>query len=245
MTLAALATGIGLIAAFVLAQARVRAPLLPRRVLASRNRAGACLAIGLAVVALYGLFLLLTYDFQVVLGYSPLRAGLAFLPMSAATLASSTVISRALLPRVSPRLLMVPGLALGAAGMGTLALLRAGASYPVHVLPAELLLGLGMGAVFVPAFATATSGVSNRDAGVASAVAGTAQQVGASIGTALLNTIAAAATSAYLAAHPGAAGGAALVHGYAEAAGWAAAILAGAAVVVGLMVTAGPARGAD
>jgi hypothetical protein len=192
------------------------------------------------VVALYGLFLLLTYDFQVVLGYSPVRAGLAFLPMSAAVLASSTLISRALLPKLPPRLLMGPGLLIGAAGMATLTVLHAGASYPLHVLPAEILLGIGMGAVFVPAFSTATLGVSQREAGIASAVAGTAQQVGASVGTALLNTVAASATVAYLAAHRSALAADALVHGYAAAAGWAAAILLAAAVAVGLLVTAGP-----
>jgi len=192
------------------------------------------------VVALYGLFLLLTYDLQVVLHYSPVRAGLAFLPLSAAVLASSTTVSQALLPRVPPRALMAPGLLVGAAGMATLTMLHAGDSYALHVLPAELLLGLGMGAVFVPAFSTATLGVGVREAGVASAVAGTSQQIGASIGTALLNTLAAAATTAYVAAHSGGLTAAALVHGYATAAGWAAVILAAAAIVVAALVTAGP-----
>lgn len=189
---------------------------------------------------MYGLFLLLTYDFQVVLHYSPVRAGLAFLPLSAAALASSTTVSRALLPRVPPRVLMAPGLLLGAVGMATLTLLHAGDGYALHVLPAELLLGLGMGAVFVPAFSTATLGVGPREAGAASAVAGTAQQIGASVGTALLNTIAAAATVAYLAANPRTLPGVALIHGYARAAGWAAAILLAAALVVVALVKAGP-----
>ena len=242
-TLACLTAGLALIGAFLAAEARVRVPLLPLPILLNRNRGGACLGIGLAVVAMYGLFLLLTYNFQVVQHYSPVRAGLAFLPLSAAVLASSTVISRALLPLVPPRLLMAPGLLLGAVGMATLVLLRAGDGYALHVLPAEILLGFGMGAVFVPAFSTATLGVSQREAGVASAVAGTAQQIGASVGTALLNTIAAATTAAYLLAHHHATVSAALVHGYASAAGWAAAVLAGAAVLVGLLVTAGaPAR---
>src|SRR5262249_52292214 len=200
----------------------------------------AYLGIGLAVVALYGLFLLLTYDFQAVLRYSPVRAGLAFLPMSAAVLASSTLISRALLPKLPPRLLMGPGLLIGAGRMATLTLLPPGASYRLHVLPAELLLGIGMGAVFVPAFSTATLGVSQREAGVASAVAGTAQQVGASVGTALLNTAAASATAAYVAVHRFAPVADALVHGYAAAAGWAAAILRPAGAAVGLLVNAGP-----
>ena len=240
VTIIPLAAGIALTAGFLIAEARVATPLLPLRIVTNRNRGGAYLGIGLAVVAMYGLFLLLTYNFQVVLGYSPVRAGIAFLPLSAAVLASSTLISQTLLPRVPPRLLMAPGLLLGAAGMATLALLRAGDSYPLHVLPAELLLGLGMGAVFVPAFSTATLGVSQREAGVASAVAGTAQQIGASVGTALLNTIAAATTAAYVLAHPHAPAADALVRGYATAAGWAAVILLAAAAAVGLLITAGP-----
>jgi EmrB/QacA subfamily drug resistance transporter len=240
VTLATLVAGLALIAGFLLTESAASAPLLPLRILADRNRGGAYAAIGLAVVALYGLFLLLTYDLQVVLHYSPVRAGLAFLPLSAAVLASSTTVSQALLPRLPPRALMAPGLLVGAAGMATLTLLRAGDSYPLHVLPAELLLGLGMGAVFVPAFSTATLGVGEREAGVASAVAGTSQQIGASIGTALLNTLAAAATTAYIAAHGAALTAAALVHGYAVAAGWAAAILVAAAVVVAALVTARP-----
>jgi EmrB/QacA subfamily drug resistance transporter len=254
-TLTGLATGVALLAVFVIVEACSPHPLLPLRIPADRNRGGASLGIGLAVVAMYGLFLLLTYDFQVVLHYSPARAGLAFLPMSAAVLASSTTISRALLPRVPPRLLMAPGLLLGAAGMATLTGLRVHASYVAHALPAELMLGVGMGAVFVPAFSTATAGVDQRLAGVASAVANTAQQMGASFGTALLNTVAATATTAYVASHfvgghvaagshTTTAGPAALVHGYASAAGWAAVILVAAAVVVAVLVRApAPAAG--
>jgi EmrB/QacA subfamily drug resistance transporter len=240
VTVGVLAAGLALIGAFVVTQTQVSTPLLPLRILASRNRAGSYLAIGLSVVAMYGLFLLLTYDFQVALGYSPVRAGLAFLPLSAAVLVSSTLISRILLPRVQPRLLMAPGLLTGAIGMATLTFLHVGDTYALHVLPAEILLGAGLGAMFVPAFSTATLGVGPRDAGVASAVAGTAQQIGASVGTALLNTVAAAATTAYLIGRPAADLAAALVHGYGVAAGWAAAILAVAALLTGMLVTVGP-----
>jgi EmrB/QacA subfamily drug resistance transporter len=240
VTLSTLAAGLALIGGFVLTESRITAPLLPLRIVVDRNRGGSYLGIGLAVVALYGLFLLLTYDFQVVLRYSPVRAGLAFLPLSAAVLASSTLISRALLPRLSPRWLMAPGLVAAAGGMATLMGLHAGAGYAAHILPAEILIGLGMGAVFVPAFSTATLGVEPSDAGVASAVAGSAQQIGASVGTALLNTIAAAATVSYLAANPRMPLAAALVHGYARAAGLAAVVLLVAAAAVGLLVTVGP-----
>src|SRR5215469_12589328 len=156
VTLSTLVAGLAVIGTFVLTESRRAAPLLPLRIVADRNRGGSYLAIGLAVVAMYGLFLLLTYDFQVVLRYSPVRAGLAFLPLSAAVLASSTLISRALLPRLAPRWLMAPGLTVAATGMATLTSLHAGSGYAAHMLPAEILLGLGMGAVFVPAFSTAT-----------------------------------------------------------------------------------------
>jgi hypothetical protein len=236
-----LVAGAVLLGVFLRLESRVKNPLVPPRILFERNRGGSCLAVGLTVVGLYGVFLLLTYDFQVVLGYSPVRAGIAFLPMSAAVFASSTTISRQLLPRVRPRALIVPGLLLAAAGMATLTLLQAGSSYVTHVLPGELLLGLGIGAVFVPAFSTATLGVGPAEAGVASALANTSQQVGASLGTALLNTVATTATAAYLATHMGSGNQhtRALVHGYATAAGWAAGILLVAALAVGALVNAG------
>ncbi|TMC49988.1 MAG: MFS transporter [Chloroflexi bacterium] len=239
--IAMLATSSVLLALFLLRESSATEPLLPLRILRDRNRAGAYLAVAGAVGAMYGSFLLLTYDFQVVLGYSPLRAGLAFLPLSAMVFVSSGAIASRLLPHVPPRALMVPGLLVAAAGMLVLTRLTVDASYVVHILPAEILLGLGMGCVFVPAFNVATQAVNPREAGVASAMVNTAQQVGGSIGTALLNTIAAGATSSYLVSHaPGASTRVqALVHGYSAATGWGAGILAAAAVLAGLLVTAG------
>ncbi len=245
-----LAAGAALLAVFGVAESRAACPLVPLPIVVDRNRGGCYLAIGLTVVAMYGVFLLLSYDFQAVLGYSPVRAGLAFLPLSAASLVSSTVISRALLPLVPPRALITPGLLLAAAGMALFAGLPASGPYLSHVLPGEVVLGLGMGAVFVPAFSTATLGVGPGAAGIASALASMSQQIGASLGTALLNTVATAATAAYLAARPGLPGpgpaGAAitgqhaqaLVHGYATAAGWAAVILLAAAVAAGTLIDA-------
>jgi hypothetical protein len=236
-----LATSGVLLALFLLRQATAAEPLLPLRILGSRNRGGAYLAVAGAVAAMYGAFLLLTYDFQVVLHYSPLRAGLAFLPLSATVLASSGGIGSRLLPHVPPRALMVPGLLVAAAGMLVLTRLSVDASYVVNILPAEILLGLGMGCVFVPAFNVATQGVDPREAGVASATVNTAQQVGGSLGTALLNTIAASATSGYLVSHTPdvAARTQALVHGYSVATGWAASILAAAALLAGMLITVG------
>jgi hypothetical protein len=140
---------------------------------------------------------------------------------------------------------LAPGLLLGATGMAVLTRLGVHAGYLTQVLPAEILLGLGMGAVFVPAFSLATAGVSPQEAGVASAVANTAQQIGASLGTALLNTVAAAAATTFLAAHAPArlSPTIALVHGYRTAAGVAALVLAGAALAAGAVVKARPESG--
>ena len=241
VVIAALAGGGLLLAAFVLIEARVEDPLLPLRIVLDRNRGGAYLTVGLTVLGMYGLFLFLSYYFQVVVGYSPARAGVAFLPLSAAVLLGSTVVARKFLPLVPPRVLIVPGLLVAAVGLATLSHIGVHTSYLVHVLPGQLLLGFGMGCVFVPAISTATSRVGQREAGVASATANTAQQVGASFGVALLNTIAATATASYLASHhPGPLAQAqGLVHGYAVGAAWAAGLLVMAAIVAGLLINTG------
>jgi MFS transporter len=238
---ALLAISAVLLVLFVVHEATASAPLLPLRIVRNRNRGGSYIAVGCAVAAMLGVFLLLTYDFQVVLHYSPVRAGLAFLPLSAVVLFSSGAIASPLLPRVPPRVLMVPGLLVAAGGMLVLTTLTVDSNYAVHILPAEILLGLGMGCVFVPAFSTATQGVDPREAGVASATANTAQQVGGSLGTALLNTIAASATTSYLTSGPAGSvtAAAALVHGYAVATAWGAGILGVAAVLVVILVNAG------
>jgi EmrB/QacA subfamily drug resistance transporter len=227
-----------LLALFVLRESRVDSPLLPLRILHDRNRAGAYLSVAAAVAGISSLFLLLTYYLQVVLGYSPTRAGLAFLPLSGAVLLSSQAIGARLLPRVAPRLLIVPGLLLAAAATAVLIGLPAEGGYLARVLPAEILLGLGVGCVFVPAINLASQRVDRRDAGVAAAVVNTSQQVGGSIGVAAINTAAASATVTFLATHPdGIANYAtALVHGYHVAAASAtglfvAAALAGAALI--------------
>jgi EmrB/QacA subfamily drug resistance transporter len=239
LVLGLLMASAALLGSFVLLESRVRQPLLPLRLLADRNRAGVYLAVALAVAGMLGLFLFLTYYLQVVLRFSPVAAGLAFLPLSAAVLCSSQVFASRLLPRVPPRALVVPGLLVAAGAMLLLTQLTPGSGYVSHVLPAEILLGLGMGCVFVPAFSVATQGVAMREAGVASAVVNTAQQVGGSVGTALLNTIAAGATAAYVAAHSGpGAGASGLVHGFTVAALWGAGILATAAVLAAVLVTA-------
>lgn len=242
--LASLAASVALLAAFVVLQARVRSPLLPLRILADRNRGGALLTIVLAVVGMYGTFLFLTYLLQTVDGYSPLKAGIAFLPLLLVNGIVATQLASRLMVRLSTRLLVVPGLAVAALGVALLTRLTPDASYAAHVLPTELLLGLGLGLAIVPCVSTATSNAEPRDVGVTSAATNTAQQMGASIGTALLNTLAASATAAYLATHARTAAteAAATVHGFASASAWAAGALALAAVVGGVLINAHPGR---
>jgi hypothetical protein len=184
-------------------------------------------------------FLLLTYYFQVVLRYPPVKAGLAFLPMTLAVAASAFGVARPLLPRVPPRILIVPGLLVTAVGLLLLTRLDVGGGYLTHILPAGILLGAGMGCVITPAFSVATQGVDRHETGVAAATVNTAQQVGGSLGVALLNTIAAATTAGYLTAaatrDPDTVARA-LVHGYTTAAGWAAGILLAAAFFAAVLI---------
>ncbi|MEU2075557.1 MFS transporter [Streptomyces sp. NPDC013489] len=237
-----------LLAAFVLTEAKVKSPLLPLRVLTDRNRGGVYLSLGLAVISMFGLFLFLTYYLQVVKGYSPVMTGFAFLPMIAGMIIGSTQIGTRLMTRVPPRLLMAPGFLTAGIGMLLLTQLEIGTSYAGLILPAQLLLGLGMGTAFMPAMSLATHGVDPRDAGVASAMVNTSQQVGGAIGTALLNTIAASATTAYLTDNAaGATTSAAqkllqlqgMVEGYTAAIWWAVGILVASAVIAFTLINTG------
>jgi predicted MFS family arabinose efflux permease len=191
--------------------------LLPRIVL-NRRRGAAYASALLAIAGMFGAFLFLTYELQVVLGLPPFQAGLAFLPMSLSSLLIAMLVAPRLLTRVAPRMLMVPGFLSAAAGMAILTQLQSHSSYPSGILPAEVLLGVGISSVMVTAASIATSGVAPRDTGVAAATLNTSQQLGASLGTALLNTLAATATAAYLTANASAAHADALVAGYATAA---------------------------
>ena len=228
-----LAVGGLLLALFVLREARTANPLLPLRILTDRNRGGAYITVALAIAGMFGAFLFLTYYLQVVLRFTPLQAGLAFLPMTIASQAGSWLIASRLMPYVPPRALMAPGAAVAAAGMALLSQLHADTAYLTLVLPAEVLLGLGITCVMVPAFSTATYGIDPREAGVASATVNTAQQIGGSLGTALLNSIAISATAAY--AGPRAA---ALVHGFSVATGWGVAILLAGAIAAAALINA-------
>ena len=201
LTIGSLVLGLLLLAAFVVAERRGSHPLLPLHVILDRTRGGSYVAVGLSGIAIFGIFLFLTYYLQEVKGYSPVTSGLAFLPMIGCILLSSNVSSIVTLPRFGPRVLIAAGMLLGAGAMTYLTQLTVTSSYAGGVLPALLILGLGFGMIFAPAINTATAGVRRQDSGVASALVNTMQQVGGSIGTALLSTIALTATTSYLAAH--------------------------------------------
>ena len=251
LVLTMLTCGGALLVVFWFVESRMKNALLPMHIVRDRNRGGSAIAVALSIISLFGLFLFLTFYLQTIKGYSPVVAGVSFLPMTGGIILTATQVASRLMTRVPARVLMVPGLLLAASGMFMLTFLKADTSYVSIVLPAEILLGLGMGLVFMPSMSVATSGVPPQEAGAASAVVNTAQQVGGSIGTALLNTVAASATSAYIASHLTASGVTTAlrvtgtVHGYNIASAWAASIMLAAAVVTALMVNFRPERYVD
>ncbi|WP_063062788.1 MFS transporter [Nocardia sienata] len=200
ITLAFLIGGAALLAVFVWLETRVAHPLLPLRIVLDRTRGGAYLAVFVMGIGMFAIFLFLTYYMQLTLGYSPIMTGVAFLPMVAAMIASSTTTPSLLLPKLGPKVVVSGGFAIAALGMAWLTRIGLDTGYTTHILPGLILLGLGLGGAMSTAFQSATSGVRHDDAGVASAMINTSQQVGGSIGTALLSTIAASASSDYLAA---------------------------------------------
>jgi EmrB/QacA subfamily drug resistance transporter len=238
-TLSFVTIGVVLLVVFSLIEWRTRNPLLPLRVLADRNRSGSFLSTLLLGIGLFATFLFLTYYFQQILGYSAVKTGFAFLPFSVGIVAGATIASQ-LLPRIGPRPLIVGGLLLAAGGLVLFAQVGPQGSYLTQLLPAELMVSLGVGTAFVPLSSTALIGVEPSDAGVASALVNTAQQTGGTLGVAFLNTVAAAATTNYLAAHHG--GGsvaaAAAVHGYTIGFSISAGLLGGAAVLALLLLRA-------
>ena len=242
LTVAMLGFGVVALGAFVAIQRRVANPLLPLRIVADRNRGASFLAVGIASIAMFGTFLFLTYYLQQNLGFSPIETGLAFLPMVAAIMAFATIASTRLLPRVGPRPLVPTGLALAAIGLVYFTGIEVDSSYAGSVLPGLLLMGAGFGLIMAPSMATATSGVAPADAGVASATVNTAQQIGGSVGTALLSTLFADAVSAFAAPAGTPAqlvAAEAAVHGYTVAFWWAAGILAAGAIVTALLFERG------
>lgn len=235
VTLLFLGLAVVLLAAFVIVETRTKNPLLPMRILLDRNRGGSYLTSILLGSGMLGMFLFMTYYFQTTLHYSALRTGVAYLPFSGGIILAATVTAQ-LLPRFGPKVLMGTGATLAAAAMFWLTRLDLHSSYATAILPAFILMSIGMGMVFVPLSNVALTGVANHDAGVASALVNTTQQVGGSLGTALLNTIFTTASASYIVAHGQASTPEGYIHGYNVAFLVSAILMAASAVVVVLFI---------
>lgn len=201
VTLGFLIGGVVLLGAFVGLESRVAHPLLPLRLVANRTRGGSFLAVFFMGMGMFSIFLFLTFYLVVGLGYSAIEGGVAFMPMVAAIVLSSIVTPSLVLPRVGPKIVISLSFLISASGMSLLAHLSLTSSYVETVVPGMLLLGIGLGGAMTTAFQGATAGVHHEDSGVASALINTSQQVGGSISTALLTTVATSAMADYLSSH--------------------------------------------
>ena len=216
LTISFFVAAVILLVSFVFIEKRVANPLMPLRVVTERNRAGSYLGSLVVGAGLFSMFLFLGIYFQVVLQFSPLRSGFAFLPFTAGIIIGAGISSN-LLPKFGPRPLMVPGLLVSAVGLLSITLLTPTSNYFTHIVPALMLMSFGIAFVFIPLTSTSLHAVSPDDTGVASAMLNTSQQIGGSLGTALLNTVAATATVSYAAANANAVKYEALVHGFTRA----------------------------
>ncbi|GIG26199.1 MFS transporter [Cellulomonas denverensis] len=232
-----LAASVLLLAAFVWRQRTAAHAVLPLGVILDRDRGASYLSILVAGSGMFGVFLFLTYYLQSTLGFSPMRTGVAFLPMVVSIIVTAQIQSNLLIPRFGPKLLVPIGMTLAALAMLSFTQLQLDSSY-LHVLPGLILMGMGMASIMPASFQLATLGVEQRLAGAASALVSTSQQVGGAIGTALLNTLAATAASAYLADHAPATPlvqAEAALHSFDTAYAWSAGIFLGGAVLAGVL----------
>jgi EmrB/QacA subfamily drug resistance transporter len=241
-----LIVGVALLALFGFWQFRASSPLLPLRIVLDRNRAAAYLSILIASSGMFATFLFLTYYLQQTLGYTPVITGLAFLPFTGAIAVSSNISNILLMPRIGPKPIAPIGMLIAAGAMIWFGQVGPHTGYAAGVVGPVMLVGAGMGMVIATSINSGTFGLAPQDAGVGSATLTVGQQLGASIGTSLLNTIFASAVASYLVAnraHPTPAlAGLALAHGYDTAFTWIAAILAAGAIVSVLLFRAGPLR---
>jgi EmrB/QacA subfamily drug resistance transporter len=240
-TIGFLLAGVFLLTAFAYCETKVRYPLLPPRVVLSRTRGGSLLAMLFASVGIFGVFLFLTYYLEGTLEFSPVKTGIAFLPLVIALAATAQVSNQFLLPRLGPKVIVPIGLIVCAGAMFGLHLVGLHSSYASHVLPYLIVLGIGFGTSVAPAFSTGTLGLPPQDAGVGSAALNTSQQVGGSIGTALLNTVAAGAATSYLVGRKLSPNTfrEALVHSYTTAFVWSSVIFVAGAIVAALVLQRG------
>ena len=227
-----------LLVAFVLWQRKAAHPLLPLAIVLDRNRAAAYISILIAGAGMFGIFLFVTYYLQTSLMYSPMQTGVSFLPMIIMLVLAAQLSTNIFVPRFGPKVLVPIGMSLGAIGMVYLTHLDLNSVYVLDVLPALMILGLAMGTIMPASMQTATLGVDGQFAGVASAMVNTSQQVGGSIGTALLNTLAATAATNYVAANlpaTAAVAAQAAVESYAVAYWWGAGFFFVGGVVAALL----------
>jgi EmrB/QacA subfamily drug resistance transporter len=197
-TVGPIVAGVILLGAFTVVESRVARPLVPLGIIANRTRGTAYLGALIAGIGLIGTFLLVSYYLQSVLGFSPLRAGLAFLPFVAGVIVSANFVSNVGLDRFGPKKVVPAGMVLAAVAAGLLTRVGVHSGYGTWVAPALVLIGLGVGGIITPAFSLGPAGARPADAGVAAALVNSSNQVGGSLGAALLNTIAAGAAASYL-----------------------------------------------
>jgi EmrB/QacA subfamily drug resistance transporter len=240
-TISFLVAAVILLAIFVIIERKVKNPLLPLRVVAERNRGGSYLGSLVVGAGLFSMFLFLGLYLQVILGYSPLKSGFAFLPFTAGIIVFAGIASQ-LLPKFGPKPLMVPGLLAAAVGLVLLTRITPETSYVTHVLPSLLIMSSGMALVFIPLTSTSLHAVSNHDTGVASAMVNTSQQIGGSLGTALLNTISATAATNFAMANTSLGKMVqpfAMTHGFTTAFKFSAGLLTVGALVLFLFINVG------
>jgi EmrB/QacA subfamily drug resistance transporter len=240
-TIGFLILSVVLLAIFVYVETRRKHPLLPLHIVRNRTRGGSLLTMLFASMGVFGVFLFLTYYLQGTLGFSPVKTGVAFLPLVVALAGVAQVSNRILLPLFGPKIIVPIGLLADAAALYLLHQVGLHTSYWSHVFPWLVLLGVGFGLSLAPAFSTGTLGLRPHDAGVGSATLNTSQQIGGSIGTALLNTLAASAATAYLVGRvtdPANIKAAAL-HSYTTAFLWSSLIFLVGAVAAGLVLPRG------
>jgi EmrB/QacA subfamily drug resistance transporter len=242
-TLSFLVVSIVLLISFVVIETKVANPMMPLRVVTERNRGGSYLGSLIVGAGLFSMFLFLGLYLQNILGFSPLKSGFAFLPFTAGIIFGAGIASQ-LLPKFGPKPLMVPGLVSASIGLLLLTRITPETSYATHVVPSLLIMSFGMALVFIPLTSTSLHGISGRDTGVASAMVNTSQQIGGSLGTALLSTIAVTATTNYSVANNVAqgdmVGGAfAATHGFTVAFQFSAAFLFIGAIVLFFFINVG------
>lgn len=240
-TLICIGAGLALLALFAVIESRVTDPLLPLHIVWDRTRGASFLVVAFVGIGLFAVFLFLTFYVSLTLGYSPLKTGFSFVPMILGIMVTATS-SAGLVARIGPKIPVFIGMMLAAVGMVLFAQLDVDSTYAAHILPGLIITGLGVGLSMAPAFSAATSGVDAEHAGVASASVNTFQQIGGSIGTAVLSAFAASATSDFLSGKAASEANQQLaaVHGYTTVFWWAAGTFVVGAILCGALFRKGP-----